>query len=182
VPGPFVMTSLGSNRQKSRRRRALGAVALISGLVALLAGCATVSVSGNQLRGFNNAPVRLHGVNRSGTEYACVQGWGIFDGPSDTTSISAIASWHANAVRVPLNEDCWLGINGVSPAYSGTTYQNAIVNYVQDLNKAGMSPFWTSTGMRRALSSPPGNRSWPTLITRQPSGPRWQRHSGRTLV
>ena len=148
------MTSLGHSGQKSRRRRALGAVALISGLVALLAGCATVSVSGNQLRGFNNAPVRLLGVNRSGTEYACVQGWGIFDGPSDTTSISAIASWHANAVRVPLNEDCWLGINGVSPAYSGTTYQNAIVNYVQDLNQAGIVSIldlhWNAPGTQLA--------------------------------
>ena len=26
------------------------------------------------------------GVNRSGTEYACAQGWGFFDGPSDLAS------------------------------------------------------------------------------------------------
>ena len=34
--------------------------------------------------------VQLHGVDRSGTEYACVQGWGLFDGPSDQASITAM--------------------------------------------------------------------------------------------
>jgi len=65
------------------------------------------------------AMVRLLGVNRSGTEYQCVHGNGIFDGPSDAASLGAIAAWRANAVRVPLNEDCWLAINGVNPAYAG---------------------------------------------------------------
>jgi hypothetical protein len=47
-----------------------------------------------------------------GAEFACVQGWGIFDGPTDNTSIAAIKSWNINVIRIPLNEDCWLGING----------------------------------------------------------------------
>jgi endoglucanase len=68
-------------------------------------------------------PIRLLGVDRSGTEYACAQGWGIFDGPSDAASVAAISSWDTNAVRVPLNEDCWLGINGVSSAYGGAAYE-----------------------------------------------------------
>jgi hypothetical protein len=41
-------------------------------------------------------------------------------------------------VRVELNEDCWLGINGVQSQYSGANYQSAIVNYVNALNAAGM--------------------------------------------
>ena len=44
----------------------------------------------------------------------CVHGGQVFDGPADSTSVQAMAAWHINAVRVPLNEDCWLGINGVS--------------------------------------------------------------------
>ena len=48
-------------------------------------------VSGNELVDGNDNVVRLQGVNRSGTEYACVQGWGIFDGPNDAASIEAIA-------------------------------------------------------------------------------------------
>src|SRR5215470_8869578 len=83
-----------------------------------------VQVSGNHLVDQNGTPVRLLGVNRSGAEYACAQGWGIFDGPSDATSIAAIAAWHVNAVRVPLNEDCWLGINGVNPSYGGVNYRS----------------------------------------------------------
>ena len=48
-------------------------------------------------------------MDRSGTEYACVQGNGIFDGPNDQASITAMKSWGVNAVRVPLNEACWNG-------------------------------------------------------------------------
>src|SRR5215470_4774910 len=96
-----------------------------------------VQVNGTRLVDQNGTPIRLLGVNRSGAEYACAQGWGIFDGPSDATSIAAIASWHVNAVRVPLNEDCWLGINGVNPSYGGVNYRSAIGNYVQTLHNAG---------------------------------------------
>jgi hypothetical protein len=35
-----------------------------------------------------------------------------------------------NVVRIPLNEDCWLGINGVNPAYGGYNYQKAIGDFV----------------------------------------------------
>src|SRR5690348_1487953 len=70
-------------------------------------------VSGNQIVDGTGQPVRLFGVNRSGTEYACIQGNGIFDGPNDDASLAAIRTWKANAVRVPMNEDCWLGIGGV---------------------------------------------------------------------
>src|SRR6266487_707754 len=76
-----------------------------------------VHVQGNRLVDLAGRPVRLRGVNRSGAEYACAQGWGIFDGPSDSASVSAIASWRTNVVRLPLNETCWLGLNGVAPAY-----------------------------------------------------------------
>jgi hypothetical protein len=67
-----------------------------------------------------------------------VQGYGIFDGPHDSASVAVIRSWHVNAVRVPLNEDCWLGINGVNPAYSGANYQNAIINWVSILHQNGL--------------------------------------------
>ncbi len=82
---------------------------------------------------------RLRGVNRSGAEFACVQNNGIFDGPVDAASVSAIAAWKTNVVRVPLNEDCWLAINGVNPAYSGANYINAVANYVSLLRQHGQS-------------------------------------------
>src|SRR5690242_1994889 len=65
-------------------------------------------VVGQQLLDGTNHALILRGVNRSGTEYACIQGWGFFDGPSDLASAQAIAAWGANAVRIPMNEDCWL--------------------------------------------------------------------------
>jgi endoglucanase len=98
--------------------------------------------------------VILRGVNRAGTEYACIQGWGIFDGPSTAASVRAIASWHVNFVRVPLNEDCWLGINGVKRAYGGAAYRNAIVRYVKLLHHYGMyvelSLIWAAPGKYKA--------------------------------
>ncbi len=115
-------------------------------------------VVGNRLLDTNGRVVRFHGVNRSGTEYSCVQGYGIFDGPSDAASIRAMASWHVNAVRIPLNEDCWLGINGVEPAYSGARYRRAIVSYVRLLHSFGMyaelSLMWAAPGSYRATYQP----------------------------
>lgn len=112
--------------------------ALALGLVALLSGCLGVKVSSNGLLNGDGKPARLLGVNRMGTEYACIQGWGLFDGPSDAASVNAIKAWHTNTVRVPLNEDCWLAINGAPAAYSGDAYRTAITNYVSVLNAAGM--------------------------------------------
>jgi hypothetical protein len=98
----------------------------------------SVQVQGNQLVDANGNVLRLLGVDRSGSEYECVSGDGIFDGPVDSTAIAAIKAWHVNAVRVPLNEDCWLDINLPSNPYTGAAYQNAIVAFVQALNDDGI--------------------------------------------
>jgi Cellulase (glycosyl hydrolase family 5)/FG-GAP-like repeat len=103
------------------------------------ASALSVRVQGNQLVDGDGNFLRLLGVNRSGSEYKCVDGDGIFDGPVDSTAIAAIKAWHINAVRVPLNEDCWLGINlPPSNQYVGVAYQDAIVAFVQALNDDGI--------------------------------------------
>lgn len=94
---------------------------------------------GNQLLDGNGRPVALAGTNRSGTEYACAEGWGIFDGPTDDRSIDAMAAWGINAVRVPLNEDCWLGTNGVPAAFGGASYQAAVRTWTDRLAAHGMA-------------------------------------------
>lgn len=115
----------------------------------------TVRIAGNRLVDGAGRPVRLLGVNRAGTEYACAQGWGIFDGPTDAASISAMTSWGTSAVRVPLNESCWLGINGVGPAVGGHAYRVAIMGYVRQLHAAGLVVIldlhWNAPGTRKAL-------------------------------
>jgi hypothetical protein len=121
------------------------------------AGAAGLHVVGNQLLD-GSGVVHLHGVNRSGPEYACVQGNGIFDGPADDASVAAIATWKSNIVRVPLNEDCWLGINGVSAAYAGASYQAAIKAYVALLHAHGLyaelSLIWAAPGTNPATYQP----------------------------
>jgi hypothetical protein len=116
-------------------------------------------VVGNRIVNAAGQQVILHGVDRSGTEYACVQDFGIFDGPSDQTSVAAIAAWHTNAVRVPLNEDCWLGINGVAASYAGANYQSAIVNFVNLLNAnsliAILDLHWNAPGTQLATGQEP---------------------------
>jgi endoglucanase len=104
-----------------------------------------VRVAKNHLVDGQGNIIRLLGVNHSGSEFRCIQGGpasargsGVFDGPTDLASVQAISSWHANAVRLPLNEDCWLGINGVSAQWGGPAYQAAIAGYVTTLHEAGL--------------------------------------------
>jgi endoglucanase len=115
-------------------------------------------VSGKRLLDARGKSVHLQGVNRSGTEYACIQGWGIFDGPNDAASVKAMAGWHVNVVRIPLNEICWLGINGVKPQLGGATYRRAIVRYVNLLHRYGMyaelSLMWGAPGRYKATYQP----------------------------
>ena len=95
-------------------------------------------VSGNKLENAAGNQVILRGADRSGTEYACVQGNGIFDGPSNQASITAMKEWGINAVRIPLNEACWNAESYVNSAYAGASYQSAIESFVNLLNDNGI--------------------------------------------
>lgn len=97
----------------------------------------SVRVQGNHLVDGSGHPLRLIGVNRSGAEYMCLHRYlNLFDGPVDAHSIRRMKSWHINAVRVPLNETCWLGINGTPRG--GPRYRHEIAAYVHRLNAAGL--------------------------------------------
>lgn len=134
-----------------------------------------VSVSGNQLVNAQGQTLHLVGVNRSGGQYMCVLGGGVFDGPVDAASIAAMKAWHVNTVRVPLNEDCWLGINGLDMAYSGVAYRSAIEGYVARLNAAGLyvilTATWNAPGKEQAagqhdmLDASHGYALWRSIAT-----------------
>jgi endoglucanase len=97
-----------------------------------------IGVEGNHLVDGAGDSIRLLGVNRAGTESQCVHREGFFDGPADAASIEAMKRWHINAVRVPLNESCWLGINFVPPSLGGAAYRSEIKGYVERLEQAGL--------------------------------------------
>jgi hypothetical protein len=96
-------------------------------------------VSGSKILNGAGQTVLIHGVNRMSSEYSCWGGWGFWDGGTpNQTEINNMKAWNIDAVRIPLNEDCWLGINGAPAAYSGTNYQNAMADYVALLQSNNM--------------------------------------------
>jgi hypothetical protein len=102
------------------------------------AAATQLQVRGNELVNASGRQAVLHGVDRAGTEYMCVQGRGIFDGPNDQASVTAMKSWDVTAVRVPLNEACWNGESYVPAADAGNAYQQAVEAYVHLLNANGL--------------------------------------------
>lgn len=89
------------------------------------------------------------GVNWSSFEYACAQGWGMSTLDSlvavDPRSYEAeaIARWGANTVRLPLNQDCWLGTRGApvsdqAEARTPAAYRAEVEEFVDALNRAGL--------------------------------------------
>ncbi len=95
-------------------------------------------VSGKELINAHGQRVVLHGVDRSGGEWVCMHGTGIWDGPMNQASVTAIKSWDVNAVRVPLNEACWNGESYVNSADRGSAYRRAVEAYVRLLNRNGL--------------------------------------------
>jgi endoglucanase len=117
-------------------------------------------VVGSQLVDASGHPVRLLGVDVSGTEDSCVEGGKISGwGPFDTAEAKSIAAWHVNAVRVPLDEDCWLGINGAPSNFSAATYRSQISSWVADLNAVGIVAIldlhWSAPGANEAVGQWP---------------------------
>ena len=92
-----------------------------------------IHVQGNKIVTDTGQQVNLRGVNRgNGPEHACMRTNGI-NGPTDLASVQAMINWKINIVRIPLNEDCWLGINGA--VLGGAAYQQLIIDYVNLLNQ-----------------------------------------------
>src|SRR5580698_1418632 len=105
----------------------------------------SIRIVGNHFVNGAGHRIRLLGVNHTSAEYGCVDGFGYDDGHFNNADAAAIASWGANAVRIPLNEDCWLGINGqpnsnqgADPPLTVPGYHREITKYVADLNAHGI--------------------------------------------
>eukprot|EP01113_Clastostelium_recurvatum_P046824 TRINITY_DN8263_c0_g1_i2.p1 TRINITY_DN8263_c0_g1~~TRINITY_DN8263_c0_g1_i2.p1 ORF type:complete len:803 (+),score=129.59 TRINITY_DN8263_c0_g1_i2:201-2609(+) len=96
-----------------------------------------LKVVGNQIRNQYNEQVKVIGMTRSGMEYACVQGKGASEGPLTLESVRTIMTWGVNTVRIPLNTNCWLGVNGANPG--GQAYIQVVKDYVDLLTSCGLS-------------------------------------------
>lgn len=139
------------------------AAVLTFALVAVPAAAAaplSISVVGNHFVNGEGQTIRLLGVDRTSSEYDCAQGNGYDDGHFDAADAAAIAGWNASAVRIPLNEDCWLGINGLpSGGFDKVGYQQAIESYVAALNAHGIYAIldlhWSAPGSRPAMEQQP---------------------------
>lgn len=78
-----------------------------------------------------------HGANWPSFEYACSQGWAYSQDDNTAAAATAMASWGINVIRVPLNQNCWLGSD---PSDYGTAagYRAAVLAWVNILNAHGM--------------------------------------------
>lgn len=119
-----------------------------------------IKIQGNQFVDESGQKVMLRGVSHSGSEYTCVQqSSGIMEGDVSAAAVAAIKSWGNNIVRIPLNEDCWLGINGVPSGSGGDNYKKAIQSYVSFINQAGLVAIldlhWTADGSTKATKQDP---------------------------
>jgi endoglucanase len=110
-------------------------------------------VVGNTLVNGNGQTVVLHGTDVGGSSYACERGaYGFSDtptgdslyGPMVGNDNGALAkNWSINSVTLGLNQDCWLGINGVAAKYSGQNYINYVKGEVASMEKYGIYPTLT---------------------------------------
>lgn len=129
------------------------------------------------------------GVVWSSFETACAQGWGYSaldtlgsadgsgggggageTGPGDRDAAAAqarvLASWGVDTVRLPLNQDCWLGTRGapVSDAFTARTpagYRAAVDTFVEVLNERGMVVVLTLHSRKRIGSPAAGTLAMP---------------------
>ena len=97
----------------------------------------------------------------------CSKGFGITDGPSGNSEFAPMVAWKINSVFIGLNEDCWLGINGVQSAYGGQNYINAIKAEVSAAEANGIFPvvgfFWGDPGTEVSSDSDPNGGGQPAL-------------------
>jgi hypothetical protein len=94
-------------------------------------------VVGNQLMNGQGHAIRLLGVDWPGMDVLTLPGQCITSYGQNTSEPNAMVTWHINSVRVPLNEDCWLGINGVN-ATTASAYRASLKSLVSELNDDGM--------------------------------------------
>jgi endoglucanase len=98
------------------RRLAARGLAVLAAVVPAPA----LHVSGNHFVDAHGHRTRVFAAHLPTSEYTCVEAvfdpsrrGGVFAVPTTSAVISAVRTWRFNALRIPLNEQCWLGLNPV---------------------------------------------------------------------
>ena len=120
-------------------------------LLGILAGAAMAVapvplVDGNVIRDARTGKEFVpHGVNWPSFEYACQQGWGYSNLGASPETARAMLDWNIDTVRIPLNQDCWLGEDGMPKAallgpvpLTSDGYRSAVEEFVTDMTDAGI--------------------------------------------
>ncbi|HWM33772.1 MAG TPA: cellulase family glycosylhydrolase [Pseudolysinimonas sp.] len=146
-----------------------------------LAGAPIPRVDGNRLVDARTGGTWVpHGVNWPSFEYACQQGWAYTQGGATDAAAAAMASWGIDIVRLPLNEQCWLGVEG-NPHYgTASGYRAAVRSFVSVLNARGIAVIldlhWTAPAGsqadgQRAMTSARSVSFWSSVATEYASVP-----------
>ena len=161
------------------------------------ASAPSIAVAGNQLVDGKGKPIQLTGVNVAGVEEPCVvegfqqgatadhpgpvmdYGGPVPDPPAGKVPlppqsyVDAIASWHANVVRIMINEMCWLGRGrpNANPAtapipdahYDAAAYRQAVIDFMNALHARGIAVLLTlgDNPCARTDAKPPGSEYSP---------------------
>ena len=104
-------------------------------------------VAGNTIYDEAGRPHRFHGVDRTSLE------WSVSGQYLAASDYALIASWKANAVRIPLNQDFWLSASPIyDPGYAGVIDQQ-----VTNARAAGLDVIldlhWSDKGQIGAAST-----------------------------
>jgi endoglucanase len=132
----------------------ISAAILMSGSIGATAAISTagasalsISVQGNRLVNAQGNTLQLRGANISGLESGIIYGGGTnywaSAGLRGRPDFTKLAAWKMNVVRLPLNEDSWLGksvsgMPGNSFALNGAGYQAEVAASVAAANAAGL--------------------------------------------
>jgi len=138
--------------------------ATVNIMAATVAVAPAVSVRGNRLIDAAGNVLQLRGVSFSGFEFVAIGGWSPGDpsggqaGQPNGPRWPAVKAWHANTVRLTLNETSWLGLTCVDTdgvtrnGDPGGNYRSAIATQVQQANASGLYVIlelhWSAPGNR----------------------------------
>lgn len=132
------------------------------------------AVAGNRLIDARTGTTWIpHGVNWPDLEYACVYDYVPEHPPLET---QRMAEWKVDVVRLPLNQDCWLGVDGAPTPGGGTPseYRAQVQARVDAIHASGMAAIldlhWTGpAGVQavgqRSMADAQSTTFWTSVAT-----------------